>query len=122
MNLVRNAIQCLSCDEVIVSTHRHDFKTCKCGNVSVDGGLEYKRRAFKGVHSYLERCAWTYSKHTKPGDADDKYIVWSPGGKTNPGVIFDVYQDAEQSAKELAARVPVSDWFIAQLTRVPTKP
>ena len=121
MNLVRNAIQCLSCDEVIVSEHRHDFKTCKCGNVSVDGGLEYKRRAFKGVHSYLERCAYTYSKHTKPSDVLDKFIVWSPGGNSNPQVIFDLQSDAEQAAKELASRVPASDWFVAQLDHVPTK-
>jgi len=122
MKLLLNAIQCLSCDEVIVSRDRHDFKTCKCGKVSVDGGLDYKRRAFQGVHSYLERCAWTYSKNTNPSDVVDKFIVWSPGGKTNPGVIFDYQGDAEASAKELSARVPESDWYVAQLYHVPTKP
>ncbi len=41
--LTRNAIRCLSCDTVIESTHRHDFVTCPCGMVSVDGGLAYER-------------------------------------------------------------------------------
>lgn len=119
MKLILNAIQCQSCKEIIVSRHRHDFKSCKCGNVSVDGGLEYKRRSFKEDGDYVERCAYTYTPNTSPGDAGGKFIVWSPGGKTNPGVIFDHWEDASQSAKELAVKVPPSDWFIAQLEHVP---
>ena len=41
--LVRNAIKCKLCGEVIESTHRHNFVTCGCGNCSVDGGLDYQR-------------------------------------------------------------------------------
>lgn len=40
----RNAIQCLKCEDVIESKFAHDFKTCSCGNVSVDGGKDYLRR------------------------------------------------------------------------------
>lgn len=43
-NLLRNAVKCLKCNNVIESKHRHDFVTCSCGNISVDGGLEYLRR------------------------------------------------------------------------------
>jgi hypothetical protein len=46
--LVRNAIRCLSCETVIESKSRHDFVTCPCGRVSVDGGLEYNRILWKG--------------------------------------------------------------------------
>lgn len=35
----RNAVRCLKCDSVIESVRRHDFITCKCGGVSVDGGI-----------------------------------------------------------------------------------
>ena len=41
-----NAVRCLRCSDVIESTHRHDFKFCKCGNVAVDGGKDYARRCF----------------------------------------------------------------------------
>lgn len=34
----RNRVQCLKCDDVIEATHQHDFKSCKCGFVSIDGG------------------------------------------------------------------------------------
>lgn len=44
--MIRNAIRCLSCNDVIESRHRYDFVRCSCGNVSVDGGLEYAKRSF----------------------------------------------------------------------------
>lgn len=42
----RNAIKCNHCGDVIESKHGHDFKTCSCGTVSVDGGKMYCRRCF----------------------------------------------------------------------------
>ena len=42
----RNSVKCLLCNDEIVSTHRHDMRWCKCGNVAVDGGNEYRRRVF----------------------------------------------------------------------------
>lgn len=42
--IVQNALICGHCDDFIFSKHRHDFVTCKCGAVSVDGGQEYLRR------------------------------------------------------------------------------
>ncbi len=49
-----NQIRCLNCGSVIISTHRHDFVTCKCGTVSVDGGNDYLRRCFDTEDSYEE--------------------------------------------------------------------
>jgi hypothetical protein len=42
--ILKNAARCLKCGETIVSRHRHDFVTCKCGAISVDGGRAYLRR------------------------------------------------------------------------------
>lgn len=42
--IVQNAVICNKCDDFIVSKHRHDFVTCKCGAISVDGGQSYLRR------------------------------------------------------------------------------
>jgi len=120
MKLILNAAQCRSCETIIVSTHRHDFRTCKCGKVSVDGGLEYTRRVGQ-LDLIVERCAYVWDRYSQPTDAAGKFIVWSPGGKTNPGVVFDCKDDAEQSAKELAVKVPVSDWYVAQLSHVSTQ-
>lgn len=42
--ILRNQVQCNKCWDVVESKHRHDFKSCKCGAVTVDGGTEYLRR------------------------------------------------------------------------------
>ena len=44
--IIKNAIRCKNCGEVIESKHRHDYVQCKCGNCAVDGGLCYLRRCF----------------------------------------------------------------------------
>lgn len=42
--IITNKIRCKKCGDIIESTHRHDFKFCKCGAVAVDGGKDYLRR------------------------------------------------------------------------------
>jgi len=42
--IIENVVTCMACGDRIVSKHRHDFVTCTCGAVSVDGGQEYLRR------------------------------------------------------------------------------
>ncbi|MGG0716733.1 hypothetical protein ABE096_03920 [Robertmurraya massiliosenegalensis] len=44
--LKRNMIRCKYCGDVIESRSLYDFKRCKCGKVTVDGGLEYAKRSF----------------------------------------------------------------------------
>lgn len=39
-------IQCQDCEEVLFSLHVHDFVSCKCGKVSIDGGDSYLRFLF----------------------------------------------------------------------------
>lgn len=45
MAILVNKIKCKKCGDVIESKSVHDFKSCKCGAVAVDGG-----------HCYLRRC------------------------------------------------------------------
>lgn len=47
-----NAATCGECKERVRSRNKHDFRTCKCGGVSVDGGSFYARRAFKSPTFY----------------------------------------------------------------------
>jgi hypothetical protein len=42
--IVRNSAKCLKCGDQVESRNRHDFRSCSCGSVSVDGGKEYLRR------------------------------------------------------------------------------
>jgi hypothetical protein len=45
--IIRNAVKCLLCGDVIESKHCHDFVRCTCDNVAVDGGKDYLRRIFQ---------------------------------------------------------------------------
>lgn len=42
--IITNKIRCKKCGDIIESKHRHDFVTCKCGAVSVDGDHDYLKR------------------------------------------------------------------------------
>jgi hypothetical protein len=41
--IIRNAAKCAKCRDVIQSTHNHDFVSCNCGAIAVDGGNSYLR-------------------------------------------------------------------------------
>ena len=44
--IIRNMIRCNTCGDIIESKYLHDFKSCSCGRVAVDGGQDYLRRVF----------------------------------------------------------------------------
>lgn len=52
--IVRNMAKCKQCGDVIESKFRHDYVTCSCGSIAVDGGKSYLRRAFKDEDSIEE--------------------------------------------------------------------
>jgi len=52
--ILRNAIQCKLCGDVIESKYRHDYVTCSCGACTVDGGHDYLRRGFKERDCYVD--------------------------------------------------------------------
>ncbi len=42
--IIKNCIKCRFCGDVIESISRHDYKSCSCGRVAIDGGHDYLRR------------------------------------------------------------------------------
>jgi len=54
MTIKKNEIACKLCGNIIESTHRHDFKYCLCGEVFVDGGLDYLRRGANWNDNIME--------------------------------------------------------------------
>lgn len=53
-----NAARCLDCGDLLYSQTRHDFKTCACGNLSVDGGSAYTRRLYRKEPLIEEITSW----------------------------------------------------------------
>jgi len=54
-NIRINQAKCLICGETVQSKHRHDFVTCSCGGLSVDGGSWYAKRGAKDFDMVEER-------------------------------------------------------------------
>lgn len=61
--ILLNQAKCLICGEVLTSEYTHDFKTCQCGNLSVDGGKTYIKRCFKD-YSQIEELSVSEYKNT----------------------------------------------------------
>lgn len=60
--ITANKAQCLLCEDIIESTHRHDFVKCKCGEIFTDGGRDYLRRgaySFKNLRDLSENRVMT---------------------------------------------------------------
>lgn len=47
MTILRSRARCLDCGDVVESKHRHDFVTCSCGALFLDGGTDYVRCGYK---------------------------------------------------------------------------
>lgn len=53
--LLRNVAECRLCGDVIESKSRHDFVSCKCGEIFTDGGLDYVRRGATDLANIIDR-------------------------------------------------------------------
>jgi hypothetical protein len=60
---------CLVCSDTIISQHRHDYKSCSCGNVQVDGGSDYAK------YGYL------VARWIAIPDKDGKFVLMVGGGE-----------------------------------------
>jgi tRNA(Ile2) C34 agmatinyltransferase TiaS len=49
-----NKAQCRLCNDILESVYRHDFRTCSCGEISVDGGKSYIKRSAKNLDNIIE--------------------------------------------------------------------
>lgn len=50
---MRNRAKCKLCDDIIESVHHHDYITCKCGEISVDGGDHYCRCSARNWENFI---------------------------------------------------------------------
>lgn len=62
-----NKIRCKFCGDIIESFSVHDFKRCRCGRCSTDGGQEYAQRSFitENPEDTYEDLSIYYNDETK---------------------------------------------------------
>jgi len=51
---MRNRAKCRLCGDVVESKFRHDFQSCSCGEIFVDGGQDYLRRGANHFENLIE--------------------------------------------------------------------
>lgn len=54
-----NQAVCRQCGDLVRSKNRHHFATCSCGEISVDGGSHYRKRAAMNLDNIIE-CSVMY--------------------------------------------------------------
>lgn len=50
---MRNRAKCKLCGDILESFHAHDFVTCKCGEISIDGGDNYFKCGAKDWKNFM---------------------------------------------------------------------
>lgn len=75
--IVTNKLQCHKCADIIESKHGHNFVSCSCGNIAVDGGKNYLRRVGNGIsdRSYTDMSE-TYEVEIET--EYEKYLAGKP--------------------------------------------
>ena len=79
-----NAITCDVCKHVIFSRAHHDFHSCPCGAVSVDGGFEYLRVLWSSAQGEMPASRRILVQATRRelyqdwNSGKDKWGVFSP--------------------------------------------
>lgn len=59
--ILRNALECRKCGQIIESKSVHDFVYCSCRSIFVDGGHEYLRRG-GNLEDMIERSEMDYQE------------------------------------------------------------
>ena len=77
--ILENKARCLKCDDVVESMYRHDFVTCKCGEVSVDGGKDYMKRSV-GLKGYEDLSVVIHEWETSDFEDDSSNDGSNPEG------------------------------------------
>lgn len=95
--IVSNSIKCKKCGDKIFSTHVHDFKNCKCGEVFVDGGTSYLRRGAEDMDNIIER---SITMDRKVVDDVVMAVTWALDNKKNArGIAYAVIRVLEEAGE-----------------------
>lgn len=76
--IVLNRAKCLDCNDIITSYHVHDYVTCSCKKLSVDGGTEYISRSYVDKTKYINMNVYA----DEPFDIIRKSLHWGTRGKS----------------------------------------
>jgi hypothetical protein len=97
----RNSATCKLCGDEIESKHRWDYVTCSCGEIAVDGGTDYLRRAARNMENLIDTSL--------PGKVEPKQpriLLWDVETSLNILTSFSLYP------KFIHHNNILQDWYI----------
>lgn len=101
MTILSNQVRCNMCDDTPFSANRHDFKSCKCGAIAVDGGMSYLRRV-GAIDNYTDMSIEIPDEAVKQAIAA---IVWAQESGRNPlGILCAVARALRDSGVDMVKR------------------
>ncbi len=71
-----SAIRCDKCHDTIYSRAVHDYRSCSCGDIAIDGGFDYTRTIFKTEAPKLIELDLDVSKQILYEDWNNKKDVY----------------------------------------------
>ncbi len=84
---MRNRAKCKLCNNVIESFSTHDYVTCGCGEISIDGGSEYLRSRARDYQNFLRvddegnEIVVTFQENISEEKMEDKEVANKPNKK-----------------------------------------
>jgi hypothetical protein len=60
--ITKNAAQCGLCGDIIESKYRHNFVSCSCDNIFIDGGLDYFRAGARDMSNFISLAEYEDEK------------------------------------------------------------
>lgn len=81
---MRNRAKCRLCNDIIESKHQHDYVSCSCEEIALDGGNAYHRACFKNKENFIvidDEGNEVIPVYKPPEEISD---VSSPPQKTRP--------------------------------------
>ena len=83
---MKNRAKCKLCNTIVESKHRHDYTTCACGEISVDGGDDYWRCVANDPNNFIR--------------LNDDDTIWIPPTKVEEIPVKEIVQP-KPTKKEL---------------------
>lgn len=77
--VIRNRARCKVCGDIVESMYTHDYRSCCCGNLHVDGGHDYARRVCRGGEDSYEELSQFYEYDWDEGSVSSDGHVWFVG-------------------------------------------
>jgi hypothetical protein len=68
---------CPECNDLLYSKNRHDYKVCKCGKYSIDGGHDYIKVGGVDLEKIKLKKLWIYNRQINVNDIKIEDILTS---------------------------------------------